>query len=494
MLYVRMVLIMIVNLYMSRVVLQILGVEDFGIYSVVGSFVALLGVLNTAMTAASQRFLSYAEGSGYESQIISTFNSVVKVQLSIAVIILIIGEIFGPIYIYRFLNVPENRVHDSYLVFQFSLATFVLSAASIPFTASIIAREKMNVYAWVSIFEVLIKLGLVFCLKLLNSQHLVWYSVFIFLSTLITQTCYFIYSTNTIGTCKIRLKLSDSKITKQILRYSAWNLMGSFSGVAIDQGVNMILNSFFSVAVNAARGISFQVSGAMSQLYSNFLQALSPQIVKSYASHGFNRLYMLIIQGTRLSFFLLFVFAAPILFNIETVLNLWLGQVPEYATTFCVLILINCLLASLSQTILSGAMASGNIKKYQIVVSIINFLNFPLSLIALYIRPNPYITAYIMIALTIIAFCARLIILRQLINISILRFIKEALIPILKVVIVVVACSFLVGRIDYFGDVYHSIGRFLIDFIITFTAVVFIGVSKSERQMVWQFIVRKIRK
>lgn len=494
MLYIRMVFVLVVNLYVSRVVLKALGVEDYGLFSVVGSVVTFLGFLNTSMAAASQRFLAYAKGKGNEENLSSTFNSIVRVQLIIAAIVLILCETIGVYYINHYLNVDPSKIGAAHIVFQFSIASFLINTITVPYNASIIANERMDIFALYSIIEVILKLGVAFLLPLFVENTLIYYAAMMFGLVFIIQALYRWFCRRNFDECKLKNN-AKKQIIKEILSYSGWNLMGSFSAVATNQGVNMVLNSFFGVVVNAARGISFQVSAAMAQLYSNFQQALNPQIVKSYAAKDFDRMHFLITQGTRLAFFLLFVCALPILFNIDGILKLWLGDVPDYTAMFCILVITNSLINTMSQSLLMGAMATGNIRKYQIIVASINLMNVPLSIIALIIYPDPYLTTYVMIVLSSIAFIARMILVHQMIDLSISNFIQKAIGPIAISTVISILLMVLLGIMLPANE---SIGRMFIRLVIMFllcigTVAVF-GMTKQERLLVINYVKAKVFK
>lgn len=494
-LYFRMIFVLLVSLYTSRIVLKSLGVEDYGLYSVVGSVVAFLSFLNTSMSSAAQRFLSFAQGQGDENKLNSIFNSIFSVQIILAVIVLLVFETIGIFYINHFLNVDPAKITDAHIVFQFSIASFVVNIITVPYNASIIANERMDIFALYSIVEVVLKLGIAFLLPYLSNNTLIYYAALMFALVFIIQGLYRWFCRRHFKECKIRRGTSDKCTIREILSYAGWNLFGTFSGVAANQGVNMILNSFFGVVVNAARGISFQVNGAMAQLYTNFQQALNPQIVKSYAANELQRFYSLIIQGTRLAFFLLFVCAMPIMFNMNEILDLWLDEEPEYTSMFCILVIINSLIGTMSQSLLRGAMATGKIRKYQIIISVITLLNLPLSYIALRIYLNPYLTTYIMIWLSLVAFIARLILVHQMTALSIKDFFSGAILPI--AISVLLSVGIAIG-IDYILPVTGSIGRMLVRIVVLLVLccciVALFGMRREERRLVVNFVKNRIKR
>jgi O-antigen/teichoic acid export membrane protein len=493
MLYIRMLLLMLVTLYTSRVVLRVLGVEDYGLYSIVGSIVIFLAFINISMATASQRFLSFYQGRGNEERLSSTFNSILVVQGIIALIVLVVGETVGVLYIEFFLNVDPSKLSAAHIVYQFSLFSIVAKTVTVPYHASIIANERMNVYAWLSIMEGLLQLAVVFILQRLTDNKLVMYALMMFMTVLIVQLCYRIYGTRHFKECKFR-KNWDRGTIRDVFSYSGWSLMGSFSSMATDQGVNMVLNSFFGVVVNAARGIAFQVSGAVTSLSGNFQQALNPQIVKTYAEEERESMHGLIMNGTRFCFYLLLVLSVPVLFNMHALLALWLGEVPAYTEIFCKLILINSLIYALSNTLHTGAMATGNIKKYQIVIATINLLNIPLCIIGLYLWYNPYLTAYIMITLSVIGFIVRLILTSRMTGMSVASFLRRTMLPTTLVVILSVAIAFGVDHLIENHNIWTLILRIGVIFIVVVGMIATVGVTGNERQRAVNFVIRKIKR
>ena len=493
-LYFRMLILMVVNLYASRVVLAALGVDDYGLYSVVGGVVAFLGFLNISMTSASQRFLSYSQGHDDENGVKRTFNSVFRAQFVIACTIVLLAETLGVFYIQKYLNCDADRLYAAHIVFQFSLLSFVTKTISVPYTASILAHERMNAFALLSILEGGLQFVVATSLVYFTSDRLIIYGFGMALTVCLVQFGYRVYCKHYFAECRLQ-RSSDRTQIIEIFKYSGWNLLGSLSAVAIDQGVNMILNGFFGVIVNAARGIAFQVSSAVTSLAGNFQQALNPQIVKSYARNELEKLHSLLMSGTRMCFFLLLLLAFPIFCNITAILPLWLGTVPEYTVLFCQLVIINALICSLSNCILTGVSATGNIKRYQIIVASINLLNFPLSFIALKLYSDPYLTMYVMISVSIFAFCARLIISSGMLQFSKRIFLSTVLIPIVKVIIIMLAFYVLNTLYGYEGQgiVYTLSSCFAFGLFGVFI-IYFLGLDQHERCIVNNIIKTKILK
>lgn len=492
MLYVRMMVLMLANLYASRIVLSALGEDGYGLYSLVGGIVVFLGFINLSMTASSQRFLAYSAGVGDEEQMSRMFNSVLAVHVLLGLVIFAAGEVLGLFYIYNYLNVGEEKLGIANVVFQFALLSFVVKTVTVPYHASIIANERMHVFALLSLLEGGLQLGCAILISHLASDRLVVYSATMFGTVFVVQLCYRIYSSLKFKECKFKRNW-EKKSIREIFSYSGWNLMGSFSSVCIDQGLNMVLNSFFGLAVNAARAVSFQVSAAVSSLAGNLQQAINPQIVKSYASHDKERNFSLIVNGTRLSFFLMLALAVPIFFNLESVLDIWLEEVPGYTLGFCRWIIVIGLISAFSNSLITGAMATGRIKRYQIVVASINLCNIPLSVLLLRYFPNPYVTFYVMCTLGVAAFVARLVIAGQLLGFSCREFLKRAVLPSVCAAVLAGSVTGALSVMMPWEGIWMTLVRLMVFFLVTVAAVYFGGISGSERKKVNMMIYGRIK-
>lgn len=484
-------MLIIVQLYASRLVINALGFDEYGLYSLVGAIIVFLGFINISMAAASQRFLAYSHGKDDLAGQKTVFNSVAAVQVAISTIILLFAEIGGIIYIKHFLNVPAHLTSAAHIIFQISLAAFLIKTLTVPFMASIIANERMKAFAVFSLIEGGLQFGAAVSLPLISHNRLILYAAMMAFSVFAVQTYYICYCRKHFPECRITGKW-DNNIVRKIFGYSGWNLMGSFSSVAIDQGVNMILNSFFGVVINATRGIAFQVSGGIASLSGNFQQAINPQIVKTYAGNNIDKMHYLIGFGTRLCYFLLIIFSLPIYFNITPVLSIWLGKVPPLAEQFCRLVLINSLINSLSGCIMMGAMATGNIRKYQLVVASINLLNLPLSIIALLIWPDPLVTMYIMIGVSITSFFARLYLLSGLIRFPVISFLKDMARFILVPTVAIIASCILINLVLGNQSLPFVITRLVCMSLASLGIIWALGMKETERLKVKATVRRRL--
>ena len=489
-LYIRMFLTMGVSLYTSRVILNSLGVQDYGVYSVVGGIVTLFSFFNSAMTSATQRFLAFDIGANDIEQLKKTFNATLNIHIGISILVLALAETIGLWFVNYKLNLPLDRMLAVNWVYQFSVLTFLLGIIQVPYDALIIARERMNIYAYMSIVEVILKLAIVYLLVVFAFDKLILYSGLLFLVSFFVRSGHKIY-------CKINFEESKYKfyfekdLYKKLISFSGWSLFGNIAGVARGQGSNILLNLFFGTVLNAAYGISMQVQGTVQTFVINFQMAVNPQIIKQYASGNKEQCLKLIFQSAKFSYFLMFIIACPILFNIDFVLELWLKNPPKYTSIFVILSVINLLIDCISGPLMIGAQASGNIKWYQITLGSFIFLCLPISYFFLKSYNDPKIIFIVIIAVNTISLVGRLLFLNKLINLDIQSFVLKVL---LKIVIV----TAILVSLHHFINI--SIQNKYINFfikssyltLINIVSIYFIGFDKSERNLILTFIKRKI--
>jgi O-antigen/teichoic acid export membrane protein len=422
---------MTISLYTSRIFLKILGVEDYGIYNVVGGVVMLFSFLNSAIASSTQRFLAFELGRRDFIQLRRIFSMSINIHILISVIIFLLCETIG-IWLLSTLNIPKNRMEVANWIFHFSVFSFLISIIGAPFNASIISNEKMNVFAYISILEVCLKLLIVYILQVINLDKLVLYAILFFGVTVAVQLTYWIYCRIKFSECRYYF-FWDKSLFKTLLSFTGWSFYGNLTYITCDQGINILLNIFFGPVVNAARGIAFQMNGALKAFANNFQIAMNPQIVKSYAIGNDEYMHKLIYKGSKYSFFLMFFISLPVLLETKTILNFWLKIVPEYSVLFCRLILINMLIDSISGPLITASQASGKIKVYQLAVGSLLLLILPTSYILLKNGSAPQATLYVTICVSILALFTRLQILKNLVGLSLVKFIKSVLFPIVKV-------------------------------------------------------------
>lgn len=413
-LYFRMMITILVGLYASRVVLQTLGESDYGIYSLAGSIVLMLNFLNTGMMQASQRFIAYAIGAGDEEKLRKSFGASLYTHIAIAIICVILAESIG-LYIVQHLNIPADRFTAANWVYQCSIATFVFSVLSVPYNSCIIAHEKMNFYAYVSILDSILKLVVIYLLIWSPVDKLISYAILILLIQILVRLIYVIYCKRHFEECARRAPFHKNTV-KDMFSFASWSIVGNMGFSLRDQGTNIILNFFFGTIMNAARGIASQLSSIINGFATNITLALNPPIVKSYASGDIDHSMSLVYRGCRAAFSLLMLITIPFLCNVDYILNLWLGKVPENTSLFVLFILLNSMIYAMSQPITVAIQATGEIKVFQIVICALLILELGTTGIILYFTRN---LVWSLIPSTIVSFAAiisRFAILKHIVN------------------------------------------------------------------------------
>jgi len=487
MLYFRMLLTMGVAVYTSRVVLDALGVKDYGLYNVVGGVVAMFSVINGAMSAGTSRFLTFELGKRNYAKLKKTFSAALTIHLAAAGLILILAETIGLWFVTTKLVIPPDRMYATIWVYQMSVLSCMVQITQVPYNATIIAHERMNVYAWVSIIDALLKLLIVFVLVWTqNFDKLIFYSVLILCVTVVTAMIYRIYCVRKYDECAYHF-LWDSKLYKQLISYSGWDLFGSACVLSQGEGVNILLNLFFGTVVNAARGITFQVQTALNSFTSNFMTAVQPQIVKSYAENDVPNMLKLVFSSSKYSFYLLWLLSLPVLLESNYILHLWLKAVPDHTLVFLQIVLISNLVRSFARPVVIAVHATGEIKNLNLFAGSLGLLALPVAYLLLKLG-YPSESAFIVIAIWgALANIAELILLKQRIDYSIRKYTMEVYV---KSLMVCVSSGIL--PIAVFSMMQPGIVRFLfvgtICVLSVLTSVYFIGIEANMRQKVNQKI------
>lgn len=485
-LYVRMLLIMGVTLYTSRVVLQVLGVEDFGIYSAVGGFVSMFAVISGSLTAAISRFITYEMGLGNTEKITRIFSVSIIIQLLISGIIVLFSETLGLWFLNMRMNIPIDRLSAANWVYQFSIFTFVINLISIPYNASIVAHERMSAFAYISIFQAFGTLTIAFLIKYSPWDRLVFYAFLMLLLAFFVRFLYSYYCKIHFTECRFRW-VWDVGLINKVFGFAGWNFLGASSGILRDQGVNVLLNIFCGLSVNAARSIAMQVNTAVNSFVGNFMMALNPQITKSYASGDRTYMMSLVFQGSRYSFYMLLLLSLPILVETPVLLKLWLGVVPDHTVAFVRLILLYALSESISHTLVTLMLATGNIRNYQLLVGGCQMLNFPIAYILLKLGYAPEMTIVLSIVIAISCLFLRLYMLRGMVGLPVRLFFRKVLLNIFRVMaLALVAPACVVWGME------EGLFRFIVNGMVclcsTVCVVLFIGCSHKERLFVWHRI------
>lgn len=480
-LYFRMIFIMAVTLYTSRVVLRVLGVEDFGIFNVVAGVVAMFGFLNSSMSATTQRFISFSLGRG-DDNLNKVFSTCVLTHALIALGVLVLVESVGLWFLYNKMIIPEVRMDAAFWVFQFSALSTVVTVMSIPFNADIIAHEKMSAFAYISIVEVCLKLLIVFLLDVGNIDKLVLYG---FLLLLVQCGIFLTY----MGYCLRHFKESrfrfvyEKKLFSEVFSFAGWNLWGYLASILYTQGLNILLNVFFGPVVNAARGLANQVDGAIRLFASNFQMAINPQIVKTYAAKDLESMHKLVFRSSKFSFFLLLALSLPVMIEAPVILRLWLSTVPDWTASFLRLMLVVVIVDSVANPLMTSAAATGRIKLYQSVLGGIQLLIVPVAYVVLRMGGEPNSVFVVHICICLIAFAVRLFIVRGMIGLSIKKYLMEVCV---KSGVVTVVATVLPLTL-YFSMTNSLLSAIVVVFVSLGSVAVSayaIGLTKSERVFV----------
>ncbi|MCK9563343.1 MAG: MATE family efflux transporter [Bacteroidales bacterium] len=489
-LYFRMLLVMGVSLFTVRIVLKVLGVEDYGIYNVVAGVVSMFGFLSGTMASASQRFFAFEIGKKDFVKLKQTFSMTVTIYAMLAILIIILAETVGLWFLNNKMTIPPDRMEAARWVYHFAIASFIVTIMAIPYNAAIIAKENMKVFAYISIIEVSLKLGIVYMLTLFDADKLKLYAVLMFIAQVIIRFSYSLYCRRAYTEFRYSFYW-DRGLFKTLVGFSGWNMFGAVASVLNIHGINILLNVFFNPIVNAARGIAYQINMAVNQFVQNFMMAVKPQITKYYAEDNIAEMQNLVFRSSKFSFFLLSLLTMPIIVETNFVLSLWLVEVPEYAVIFTRLILIVALIDSLSYPLMTAAQATGNIKKYQSVVGSVLMLNVPISYVFLKFGFSPEITLYIAIFVSVTCLLLRLILLRNMINLSIQIFLKNVG---LYCIIVI-----LLGYVAPICLKYLIVDKNLLSFVlIVITGLLslglsmfFLGLTRNEKNYVLKIVRKK---
>ena len=491
-LYIRMGLVLVVSLITTRVVLHALGVVDYGIYNVVSGFVSMFAFLNTSMANGVQRFYNYSLGRNNGYSIADVYNSALQIQCLMAIIILILLETFGMWYIYNKMVIPTERFSSALWVFHFSVVSLVVLVLQIPYVAAIIAYEKMDYYAYLSIFDVISKLCVAYAIKFTQTDKLILYGALHLLVSVILFFLYYIYAKRNFKDLKFNLTIKQDLFVS-MLSFSGWNMFGSFAYMIKGQGLNMLLNVFFGPIVNAARGVSSMIMSAIQGFQSNIVVAFRPQLVQSYAAGDNLRVTKLFYSLSKVSFILLSIISIPVIIEIEYILHLWLGDaVPEYTIPFTILVLINMIISSLNTPVSQIVHATGKMKNYQIGTSITICSILPISWIFLKLGCNPIGVYIISLVLTILNQIVCNVLLKQVFDYDIIDYCKKVIAPCLVFSAVVPILPFSITSI-----LSPSLCRLLLTSMTTIAIscliAYFVVLNKSEQRLIVKIIKHKIK-
>ena len=481
-LYFRMLFMMAISLFTSRVVLNTLGVEDYGIYNVVGGIVAMFGFINGSMSSATQRYITFALGKGDKSRLQTVFSTTLQIHTLIAGIIVLLGETVGLWFLYNKMQIPAERMDAAFWVLQASIISTVIMIISVPYNADIVAHEKMSAFAYISILEVMLKLAIVYMLVMFSFDKLILYAFLLLAVQILIRFCYSVYCNKHFEETRYK-RVWDKALFKEMTGFAGWSMFGNLSAVLFGQGLNMLLNVFFGPVVNAARGIAVQVQNAIQQFVGNFQMALNPQITKTYAKGELNEMHKLMFRSARFSFFLLFFLSLPVLFETDFILTVWLKTVPDNTIVFLRIMICTSLIYTLSNPLIVANQATGNVRRYQAVCGTILLMILPVSYICLRLGCPAYSVFVVHFLMESLTQMVRMFLLRPLIGIRIRDYFRYIYLPVL----LVIAISVILPTIVYF-NMDDTVVRFLVVGIVCVLSVSVtaytLGLSRNEQVFV----------
>ena len=481
-LYLRMIVLMAIGLYTSRVILCSLGILDYGIYNVVGGFVAMFNIISTGMSAATQRFITYDIGTGNLFEANRTFSSCIIIYSLLSLLILIIGESIGLWFVNTQLELPSDRFFATNVVYQISLLTLIVTLISSPYNALIIAHEKMSTFAYISIFEAVAKLITAYLIYLTTFDKLIVYSLLLFAVALLVRLIYNIYCKRHFKESKFKF-IWDSKKLKTLFGFTGWTMFGGVAHIGFTQGVNMLLGVFWGPTINAARGIAVQVQSAINSFVINFQTAMDPQIIKSYAQGDYDYQRKLVCISSRFSFYLLYFLSLPVLIETDAILDIWLVDVPEYSSIFLRLIIATTFYDAISNPFGKAIIATGNIKKYQLIVNGTLLTIVPVSYIYLKFGGAAYCVFIVHLVLGGGAFIFRFLLARKIINISLRNVLTTVAKPIASVVLFSLTLPLLIYLLLPVS-IFRLIAILLLSLFTVTVAVYCVGITKEERNFI----------
>ena len=487
--YFRMLVTMAIGAYTSRKILLALGVEDYGIYNVVGGIVTMLLFLNYALSSSTSRHLTFQLGTSNIKLLEHTFYQCLSIHGVVALIIGILSETIGLWFFYTQIQIPVERLDAAFWTFQISVITAMLSIMNVPFSASVISHEKMSAFAWMAIFDAFMKLLIIYCLEVFPYDKLVVYSILMFFTVVLNQVITQIYCYRHFSEVKMKF-IWDKKLSKEMFSFAGWSIYGNLAAVMMTQGVNVLLNMFFGPIVNAGRGIAVQVQGVVTKFVGGFQTALNPQITKTYAAGDMANMYKLIVASSKVSFFLLLFLSLPVIIEAPYLLRLWLTIVPDYSVPFFRIIMLISFMDTLASPLVIAANATGKIKVYQQLVSASLLAIVPISYVVLKLGASPISVFVVHLICVVLAQLIRIWLLRKMINLSVISYLKDVVLPIFCVVVSSTIVSLCVYHIFSNETILNLFLLFLTTTIFNGVFIFFIGLKSNERVLV----VSKVRR
>ena len=493
MLYFRMLLLLVINLYTSRVILRELGVDDYGIFNVVGGIIVILSFLNSAMAGGTQRFMNVEMGRKDQNALNKVFSTSQQIHVFVAIAVLVIAETIGLWFLNSHMNIPTLRMEAANWVYQFSVFAAIFGIFTVPYNAAIISHEKMSAFAYISILEASLKLIVAFAIIWSPFDKLIFYAFLMFVIGVINCSIYAIYGIRHFTECRKTTAKIDKPMMKQMLSFSGWTIFGNLGYILHTQGIAIVINMFFTVAINAAQGIANQVNGIVTQFANNFLVALNPQVVKTYAAGEYEQMHILIIRGCKMAFCLMAFFVIPLVLEAPTVLEMWLGIVPDYAVVFMRLVLLISLVNSFSSLLAVSKGATGDIKNYQISLTLIGSLHIPFAWLAFEIGGGPEYSMYVYLIIVVVLQALRVWFVCRSVKLSIWNFTCEVLFRCAMVFVL----SFIAPAILHSILTPSIITTFFVGIVSVIGVVIttlYIALTDAERKAILKPILSRINK
>lgn len=487
-----MVVVMLITLYTTRAVLSGLGVTDYGIFNVVCGFVAMFTFLNTSMAHGTQRFYNYELGKNDGKELSKIYSHAVLIHFITALIILIIVETVGIWYLYNKMVIPADRLFAASWIFQFAMFQFFCTINSVPYSAMVMAHERMDYFAFVSILDAILKLTIATAITYAPIDKLIFYGLLLSLVGFINYLLFRFYCRKKFYNVRFE-KGIDKTLFKSMLSFSGWNLFGSASHILQNQGVNLLFNAFWGPVVNAANGVAHQVNTAVNSLMTNFFSAIRPQMIKSYASGNMEYLQKMYYSTSKLTFFLVMIIAVPLIGEIDYILNFWLGtgKYPDITPLFCQLTMVMTMCNSYTNPTSIIVHATGNMKKFQLVVSFVNMSIIPIAYVAARLGCEPYVVLILSAIVMVCAQFTRLVIIKELVGFSVYEYVKKVFFPTWTILIISISIAL---AFNYFtpNSIVWSIARICTCALISCAIIYIIGLSQSEKSLV-SSIINKIK-
>ena len=483
-LYIRMILVMVVSLYTSRVILNTLGASDYGVYDVVGGVVTIMTFLSGALGASTSRFLTYDLGLCDQNKLNNTFSAALLLHLGVAVLVVIFGETIGLWLLNNKLVIPDGRMTAAFWVLQASILTTAINFTQVPFSASIISHERMSIYAYVGLYDAAAKLAIAFLITVAPYDKLILYAFLLTANTLVVTTFYMLYTRRQYMECRLR-KVREFGLFKRLLNYTGWELFGGVASVSQGQGISIVLNMFFGTIVNAARGITQQISSAVTLFVTNFLLASRPQVIKYCAEGNYFR-------TAKFSYLLMLAMVVPLCFEIDYILHIWLGDnVPDYTNIFTIIVLITGLVSSLHTASLMPYHAIGKIGKGNVIGGTLMFLSLPLTYILFKVGLPPY-WAFIAIFITnTLQQITTWMVIHSYVRYSYWELVKKVYLPIGIVTILSILCPLVINRFMEQGGV-RLIVLFVCTELVLVVIIYTIALTSSERYTFKRFVQTRV--